>query len=213
MADPGPDAQGESTPAAGDEDHWSAYYRHTLGREPRPLFAKGMAVLEVARVVPGQAVDIGFGDGTETLALLEAGWRVLAIDAAPQAADVLRSRVPAGAADRVEVRTLPAQEADLPPFDLLYSGYALSFLDPDAFRRLWTAIRARLRPGGHVVANIFGVRDSWADEPGATFLDLDAVHRLLDGLEIVALDEEDADGDSFGGRKHWHVFDIVARRP
>jgi SAM-dependent methyltransferase len=214
MADPELDAQRPSTDAVPeDEDHWTAYYRHTLGREPRPLFAKGMALLDAAGVVPGQAVDIGFGDGTETLALLEAGWRVLAIDSAPQAADVLRPRVPAGAADRLEIRILPAQEAELPPFDLLYAGYALSFLDPDAFRRLWTAVRARLRPAGHVVVNIFGVRDTWAGEPGATFLDLDAVHRLLDGLEIVALDEEDADGTSFGGPKHWHLFDIVARRP
>ena len=33
------------------------------------------------------------------------------------------------------------------------------------------------------------------------------------GLDVRALDEEDADGDSFVGRKHWHVFDLVARRP
>jgi len=33
------------------------------------------------------------------------------------------------------------------------------------------------------------------------------------GLEVIAIDEEDADGSSFVGDKHWHVFDIVARRP
>jgi cyclopropane fatty-acyl-phospholipid synthase-like methyltransferase len=208
MADPEPDE-----PDAQDEADWAEYYRHTLGREPRPLFAKGIAALKAAGVSPGQAIEVGFGDGTETLALLDAGWRVLAIDAARQAAEVLESRVPASAADRLEIRTASAHEADLPPFDLLYSGYALSFLDPEAFRRFWTAVRARLRPGGHVVVNIFGVRDTWAGEPGMTFVDLDAVHRLVDGLDIGALDEEDAGGSSFSGPKHWHVFDIVARRP
>ena len=59
---------------------WAAYYRSTIGREPRPLFAKGMAAVEAAEMAPGQAIEIGFGDGRETLALLEAGWRVLAID-------------------------------------------------------------------------------------------------------------------------------------
>jgi len=208
MTNPEPDE-----PETQDEVDWAAYYRHTLGREPRPLFAKGTAALAAAGAGPGQAIEVGYGDGTETLALLEAGWRVVAIDAAPPAAEVLRSRVPGEVADRLEIRTASAHETDLPPFDLLYSGYALSFLDPGAFRRFWTAVRARLKPGGHLVVNIFGVRDTWAGEPDMTFLDLDAVHRLLDGLEIVALDEEDADGDSFSGPKHWHVFDIVARRP
>ena len=74
---------------------WAAYYRSTIGREPRPLFAKGMAAVEAAGMAPGQAIEIGFGDGRETLALLEAGWRVLAIDPAPAAAEVLQSQVPA----------------------------------------------------------------------------------------------------------------------
>ena len=93
---------------------WAAYYRSTIGREPRPLFAKGMAAVEAAGMVPGQAIEIGFGDGRETLALLEAGWRVLAIDSTPAAAEVLQSQVPAPDAGRLEIRSVPAQDADCP---------------------------------------------------------------------------------------------------
>jgi cyclopropane fatty-acyl-phospholipid synthase-like methyltransferase len=196
-----------------DGPDWAAYYRHTLGREPRPLFAKGLAALTAAGTEPGQAIEVGYGDGTETLALLEAGWRVLAIDPAPEAADVLRSRTQAAASDRLELAVASAADVALPPFDLLYAGYALSFLGPIAFRRFWTRVRGRLRPAGFIVVNVFGVRDSWASEAGMTFLDLAGVYRLVDGLEVIALDEEDADGDSFSGPKHWHVFDVVARRP
>ncbi len=213
-----PDESGQAPdtePAAnaeGEAFDWAAYYRHTLGREPRPLFAKAVAALSEGRVRPGQAIEIGFGDGTETLALLAAGWRVLAIDPTPDAAEVLRSRVPVHIADNLEIRTLPAEEADLPPFDLIYSGYALSFLEPAAFRRFWAAVRERLRPGGLIVVNVFGVHDTWADDATMTFLDLNGVNRLVAGLEATTIDEEDADGDSFIGPKHWHVFDIVARR-
>ena len=206
----------DTEPAADVEDEtfdWAAYYRHTLGREPRPLFTKGVAALREARLGPGQAIEIGFGDGTETLALLAAGWRVLAIDPTPDAAEVLRSRVPAHVAGNLEIRTVPAEDADLPPFDLIYAGYALSFLEPTAFHRFWAGVRRRLRRGGLIVVNIFGVRDTWADDPTMTFLDVDAVQRLVDGMEVVTIDEEDADGDSFIGPKHWHVYDIVARRP
>jgi hypothetical protein len=204
-------------PADSDRDDqegpdWAAYYRHTLGREPRPLFAKGIAAAEAAGVTPGQAVEIGFGDGTETLTLLRAGWRVLAIDPTPESAEVLRSRVPAVDAEHLTIRTASAESVELPAFDLLYAGYALSFLEPTAFAPFWAGLRARLRPGGFLVVNIFGVRDTWADNPAMTFVDIDAVRRLLDGLEVIAIDEEDQDGDLFSGAKHWHLFDVVARR-
>ena len=79
---------------------WAAYYRSTIGRDPRPLFSKGVAAVDAASIVPGQAIEIGFGDGRETLALLDAGWRVLAIDPTPAAAKVLQSQVPPEVADR-----------------------------------------------------------------------------------------------------------------
>ena len=192
---------------------WPAYYRHSSGREPRPLFVKGMSLAAEARVEPGQAIEIGFGDGTESLALLRAGWRVLAVDPTAQAAEYLLEKVPSDAVDRLEIRTAPAQAVELPPFDLLYAGYALSFLETSDFRRFWTGVRAALRPGGIVIVNVFGVRDTWAGDPYMTFLERDAVERMAAGLQVLALDEEDVDGDSFVGRKHWHVFDFVARRP
>ena len=192
---------------------WAAYYRATLGREPRPLFSKGVAAMEAASVRPGQAIEIGFGDGRETLALLEAGWRVLAIDPTPSAAEVLRSQVPASDADRLTVASAPAESVELPPFDLLYAGYSLPFLDPAKFNGFWDGVRSQVRPGGLVVVNFFGPHDSWAGREGMSFIDLDAVRRLVDDLEVLAIDEQDADGDSFLGPKHWHVFDVIARRP
>jgi len=184
-----------------------------MNREPRPLFTKGMALAANAGVTPGQAVEIGFGDGTETLALLGAGWRVLAVDPTPQAAELLEQQVPPDGRDRLEIRVAPAQSLELPPFDLLYAGFALSFLEPADFRRFWTGVRAALRPGGVVIVNVFGVRDTWAGDAAMTFVEREAVERMASGLEVLALDEEDRDGDSFVGRKHWHVFDLVARRP
>ncbi len=204
------DLHQSDTPGGPD---WAAYYRHTRGREPRPLFMKGMAALEAAGVEPGQAIEIGFGDGTETLALVGGGWRVTAIDPTPVAAEGLRASTAPNHADRLEIVTATAQDAALPPFDLLYAGYALSFVDPRTFDAFWSSVRDSLRPGGFIVVNVFGVRDTWADDPEMTFVARDRVARMVAGLEVIAIDEEDADGDSFNGPKHWHVFDIVARRP
>ena len=40
------------------------------------------------------AIDLGCGDGTDTLALLDRGWSVLAVDIEPAGLALLRSRIP-----------------------------------------------------------------------------------------------------------------------
>ena len=161
----------------------------------------------------GRRSRSGSATGPNRWRCCAAGWRVLAVDPTPQAADYLLEQAPADAIERLEIRTAPAQAVELPPFDLLYAGYALSFLETNDFRRFWTGVRAALRPGGVVIVNVFGIHDTWAGDPYMTFVDRDAVERMAAGLEVLALDEEDVDGDSFVGPKHWHVFDLVARRP
>lgn len=192
---------------------WNDFYRITDGREVRPLFTKGMAAVRDIGLTPARAVDVGFGDGTETVALLRAGWSVTAIDPTPSAAALLREKVPLGAGDRLEIVTSGVDDTDLPVFEFLYAGYALSFVHPSRFPMAWATIRARMRPGGILAVNVFGVRDSWASNPNMTFVDRDAAAELVNGLEVIGFDEEDQDGPSALGPKHWHLFDLVARRP
>lgn len=194
-------------------DDWSDYYRKVAGREVRPLFATGLAAVAAAGVEPGVAVEIGYGDGTESVALLRAGWHVTAIDPAPPAAALLLEKVPPDIRPRLEIVTAGAESAELPDFDLLYAGYSLPFVEPAQFPAVWSRIREHIKPGGFVVANVFGVRDTWAGDQAMTFLDREAAEALLDGLEVISFREEDADGPSAAGPKHWHLFDLIARQP
>jgi hypothetical protein len=99
----------------------------------------------------------------------------------------------------------------LPAADLVHAGYALPFQPRDSFDRLWTIVRSALRPGGRIAVDLFGDRDSWAAEPGMTFLSEPEVRALFDGLTIEHWDCEDAPGQAFSGPKHWHVFHVIAR--
>ncbi|MEW6226076.1 MAG: class I SAM-dependent methyltransferase [Chloroflexota bacterium] len=210
-ADDPADEPGEG--AVDDEVDWAAYYRYTAGRAPRALFERARAAWAGTGREPGRAIEIGFGDGTETAELLAAGWRVLAIDAQQAAADVLEARVPATDRPRLEIVVASAETVDLPAADLVYSGYSLPYLGPQRLAVLWPRVREALAPGGLIVVNLFGDRDENAGEADVAFLDRASVERLLAGLEVIELDEHEEDAGSFRGPKHWHLFDIVARRP
>jgi predicted RNA methylase len=66
-----------------------------------------------ARIV----VDLGCGDGRETLALLASGWTVVAIDGAPEAIVRLRASVPPDEAERLTTFVGRFHEVALPDAD------------------------------------------------------------------------------------------------
>ncbi|WP_152628076.1 class I SAM-dependent methyltransferase [Streptacidiphilus neutrinimicus] len=217
---------------------WEPYYRATADSPVRPLCLEAIAaaggprdrptadVATHAAVVTSTdpaadpaadlavdlAVDLGAGAGRESAALLDAGWRVLALDGAPGAHLRIQAAVPPARRNRLTVVEQSFGALDgLPAAGLIYAGYALPFQRPEVFTRTWGMIRAALRPGGILAVNLFGPRDTWASDPELTTHTPAEARALLDGLEILAMREEERDGNAVSGPKHWHVLDLVAR--
>jgi len=191
---------------------WTGFYEAMTGRAPRELLTRALDLAGPPR--PGaRAVDLGCGDGTEALALLEAGWHVVAIDSSPDGVRRTTERC-AGHAERVDVRLAGFEEVAVPDCDLLYSGFSLPFCDKDVFPQLWQRIRAALRPDAPLVVNFFGTHDTWASSPAMdrmTFLTRAEVRALAAGLRDVDVREHEEDGHAHTGPKHWHVLELVAR--
>jgi tellurite methyltransferase len=198
-----------------DEPTWEGFYKWTEGREPRPLFLKALARFEAKSgpSSPLHAIDLGCGDGIETLALLKASWQVLAIDSEPAAIAQLQSKAHGEHQSQLETRTVSFEDLEFPETDFVYAGYSLPFCKPEYFDRLWANITASIHPGGRFAGQLFGIRDSWADNPKMTFHSAEQVNSLLvPGFEIETLREVDEDGEALSGPKHWHVFHIIARK-
>ena len=191
---------------------WTGYYDGQGDREPRDLLLQALRSFEAEGRV-GVAVDLGAGQGFETAELLRRGWEVLAIDEQEEGIRRLRERVPDEHADRLRTLVSPMQVPELPRADLVHASFSLPFCPPQAFPDLWERIRSALTPGGRIVGELFGDRDSWASDPDMTFHDASAARARFDGLELESFVEEEEDGEAFSGPKHWHVFHVIARRP
>jgi tellurite methyltransferase len=159
------------------------------------------------------AVDLGCGEGRDTVELLRRGWRVLAVDNEPDAIARLGKRVAAEDHERLEMLVSSFEDATWPAAALVNSSFALPFCAPELFADVWDRIVASLHAGGRFSGQLFGERDEWAGDPTLSVHGRSEVEDLLAPFAIERFDEVEEDGQTaLGAPKHWHVFHIVARK-
>jgi tellurite methyltransferase len=186
---------------------WSRYNTTQRDRPPRPLV---QTLLQHTGDGDGRlALDLGYGAGVETALLLDRGWRVLAIDGDPAAAESLRARLPT---ERLTTATRDfADLDDLPELHLIHASWSLPYAGRQ-LPRLWNLLSSALVPGGWLACDLFGERDGTADADDIARLADEEVTRLLAPLEVLQHDVLEADGTAYSGPQHWHVHSLVARR-
>lgn len=195
-----------------NDPQWTHYYERVAGREPRQLVRRVLTLMPTTKAARF-AIDLGCGNGTETLYLLERGWHVLAIDGQAQAIDILRTRVPDDWRDQLETRVQSFVDVALPPADLIHASYSLPFCPPQQFDAFWQKIVDSIRPGGYLAAEFFGERDSWAQVMDTVTFHSEAKLRArLAPFALIDWHERDAPGHATSGAKHWHVFTVIARK-
>lgn len=190
---------------------WAGYAEGTAGRPPTKF-------LEVALDRAGSkglgrlAIDLGSGAGNETLALLDNGWRVLAVDGEPRAMEILESRVADRHVPRLETRIAQFANLDLPKADLVLASLSLPFAG-EALPLVMEKALDAVVGGGWFIGVLFGVNDTWASEPDVAVVERAEIEAWLGSFTDVGIEEEEFDGSSGAGPKHWHWYVVSARRP
>lgn len=192
---------------------WADYYQRIKGRAPRKLLLDALTYFENTSGDTQQfAIDLGCGDGTESVVLLEHGWNVLAVDGEPSAIEHLMNKVSDEQRARLQTQVAKFKDVVLPEADLVHASISIPFCEPEHFDALWQKIRDAVKPGGYFAGQFFGVRDSWANNPERTFHTEEQVRAMLEDFEVEHFHEMDEDGNAISGPKHWHVFTVIARK-
>jgi len=197
-------------------ESWESYYEKTGARPPREtlLFALDRFDTELNSGDRRFAVDLGSGNGRDTIELLRRSWQVKAIDAEAAAINGLTNRVDLPLDARLDTQISRFEEISLPQADLVNSSFALPLVDPPRFPDLWDRILDCVRSGGRISCQLYGDRDSWVGRPGITFFTRSGVDALLEPLDVEYFREEEDDSVTpRRHQKHWHIFHIVAKRP
>lgn len=196
-----------------DQTSWAEYYEKTMGADAHHTLQSALRLFEAAGVMTGFALDLGCGDGRDTMELLFRGWSVLAIDKDAAAIDRLEEQ--AGAmGHRLETKVADFQKETFPDAMLVNASLSLAYCEKEQFDATWEKVRKAVQKGGRFAGHFFGGKDDWAAAGKLVYHEREEIVQLLSGFEMEAFSEMECDvpGADGSGSKHWHIFHVVAQK-
>ena len=188
---------------------WKAYYDTVVDRPPRKTILTALSAFKQ----PGIALDLGCGDGRDTVAMLRQNWTVLALDKEPEAIARLLARSHINT-QQLTTQIVSFEELQISPsVDLINASFSLPFCSLEAFPNLWYQITNALSTGGRFCGHLFGDRDSWCERGLVNCFTRLQVETLLKPYSLELLKEEEHLGKTpLGEDRYWHIFHIVAKK-
>jgi SAM-dependent methyltransferase len=188
---------------------WPSYYDAVANRPPRKTLLTALNSFSQT----GIAVDLGCGDGRDTVELLRQNWRVLAIDQEPKAISRLLHRRDLNS-ELLTTQISRFEELEfLFPVDLINASFCLPFCSADAFPQFWEKITNALSTGGRFSGHFFGNHDSWCGRDLINCFTRAQIESLFQSYAIELFEEEEHLGKTpLGEDRYWHIFHIVARK-
>ena len=193
---------------------WFNYQKEMTTRKPRPLLLK---VLEFYNGFAGYAVELGCGGGVDTIELLNAGWKVYAVDNTAYGFEYIKRNVSTDKLSNVTFKQTSFERMDIPDADLIYSSFSISYCKPDSFDLFWSKIVNALKPGGRFAGNFFGEKSEWIDgEEDMIIKAKSEVFDLIKDFDLEYFEEKCFDKPSVIARedqiKRWHFYNVIATK-
>ena len=169
--------------------------------------------VESIKTTTGKAIDIGCGAGNDTVYLLKNGWNVISIDK-ENVEERISKRLSLEELKRFKFQKQNFEDMKLEETDLIVANYSLSFCYKQKFDEMWKTIKKNICNDGYFVGNFFGIKDSWnRDESNMTFLTKEQVLDLFEEFDVIKFKEIEKDGlTGLGNMKHWHIFNVIAKK-
>jgi SAM-dependent methyltransferase len=197
----------ESLKAMGDRAEIERWNR--ILTSPKPMFntAPNTFLVAVTKgLKPGRSLDVGMGQGRNTIYLAQQGWDSVGFDPADRAVAAAEEQ-----AKKAGVK-ITTQVARAETFDWGDSKWDLIVLSYVGGREFVETVQRALRPGGMVVLEGFH-RDATKTRPigGAVVWDTNELLKLFPALRVVRYEDTDAVADF--GLDNTRVVRLAAVKP
>ncbi len=165
----------------------------------------------------GIALDIGCGRGRDSLYFAQNGWKTIAIDVETELIEEEKAKLPIEIQKNLEIKNLNFLDSEFSKADLVNASFNIPFCLPNEFDKVWNKIVSSLNQNGRLSVILFGEKDDWYGSETKTFANKETIDYLFKDMKIEYFNDKEYDGKAMGldGKpvnKHWHIYEIVARK-
>lgn len=192
---------------------WSEYYKNTIDKSANEtlMFAAGLLKNNSKKY----ALDIGAGTGSDSIYLLDHGFKVIALDQELNSLDIIKNKTTKKQRKELTLENgfMENYVIENNTFDLINATFSLPFCTKTNFLKLWDNIYKGLKSNGVFSGQIFGTNDDWASNEDMSFFTNEEIDDLIMQYTpeyYVEVDEKGLIAD--GTEKHWHLFNVVLRK-
>ena len=162
-------------------------------------------------VDPGSDVlDLGCGQGRDSLFLAKKNFKVTAIDSAPAGIDTLNKTINENNLDKIQATCQKVEDFIIEPdkYSIINAMNIFQFLDKKDVLKIIANIKASLKPGGFVVVVGFTVDDpSFVADKG--FFDQNELNKLFLDFKIIFYREIAVENLGHPGDEKPHQHHVV----
>lgn len=186
------------------------YYNNTEAEKPRNNVRY---FIEKMKCNSGKAIELGCGAGNDTVYLIKNNWKVLAIDR-ENVEERIAKRLNDKELEKFTFQQQNFESLELEKSNLIVANYCLPFCNKNKFEELWNKIESSITNEGYFVGNFFGTNDGWNGiKKKMIFLSKEQIMELFNEFEIILFKEIEKDAlTGLGKMKHWHIFDVIAKK-
>lgn len=186
------------------------YYNNTEAEKPRNNVRY---FIEKMKCNSGKAIELGCGAGNDTVYLIKNNWKVLAIDR-ENVEERIAKRLNDKELEKFTFQQQNFESLELEKSNLIVANYCLPFCNKNKFEELWNKIENSITNEGYFVGNFLGTNDGWNGiKKEMIFLSREQIMELFNEFEIILFKETEKDAlTGLGKMKHWHIFDVIAKK-
>lgn len=191
-------------------NQWNDHHQVITNKKTRNNVVK---IIEEYKLTCGKAIDIGCGAGNDTIYLIENNWNVIAIDGT-DVEKMIRNNLKEDKQKNLTFQLQKFENLKLTKCDLIVANYSLPYCNPTYFYTMWEEITNNIALNGFFIGNFFGHNFQWkTEEDKKTELDKDELIELFKDFDILEFKEIEEDKPTaLGKMKHWHIFEVVAKK-
>ena len=186
------------------------YYNNTEAEKPRNNVRYFIGKMKCSS---GKAIELGCGAGNDTVYLIKNNWNVLAIDR-ENVEERIAKRLNDKELEKFTFKQQNFESLELEKSNLIVANYCLPFCNKNKFEELWNKIESSIDDEGYFIGNFFGTNDGWNGiKKEMIFLSREQIMELFNEFEIILFKETEKNAlTGLGKMKHWHIFDVIAKK-